>query len=93
MIRISWRPQIINKVIDRQQKVYSKVKNISSVTNVFNMIEEAGKSRKSALLVAFDFRKAFDSINHSFIDSCLETLNFGPSFRAWVRLFFNDRDT
>ena len=70
------------------------MKNITSILlNVFNMIEEAGKSRKFALLVALDFRKAFDSINHSFIDSCLETLNFGPSFRAWVRLFFNNRDT
>ena len=57
------------------------------------MIEEAGRTKKSALLIALDFRKAFDSINHSFIDSCLETLNFGKSFRAWVKFFFNDRDT
>ena len=86
--------KVINKVIGRQQKAYSKEKNITSVLlNVINMIEESGRTRKSALLVAIDFRKAFDSINHTFIDSCLETLNFGKSFRAWVKLFFNDRDT
>ena len=85
---------VINKVIGRQQKAYSREKNITSVLlNVINMIEEAVKSRKSALLIAIDFRKAFDSINHSFIDTCLETFNFGPSFRAWVKLFFNNRET
>ena len=86
--------KVINKVIGRQQKAYSKVKNITSVLlNVINMIEEAGRSKKSALLVAIDFRKAFDSINHDFIDTCLETFNFGPSFRGWVKLFFNNRQT
>ena len=86
--------KVINKVIGRQQKAYSKVKNITSVLlNVINMIEEAGKSKRSALLVAIDFRKAFDSINLNFIDTCLETFNFGPSFRAWVKLFFNNRQT
>ena len=85
---------VINKVIGRQQKAYSREKNITSVLlNVINMIEEAVKSKRSALLIAIDFKKAFDSINHSFIDTCLKTFNFGPSFRAWVKLFFNNRET
>ena len=57
------------------------------------MIHSSRASGRSGLIVAVDFKKAFDSLNHSFIDSCLEALNFGPSFRAWVRLFFNDRAT
>ena len=86
--------KVINKVIGRQQKAYSKVKNITSVLlNIINMIEQAGKTKRSGLLVAIDFKKAFDSINHSFIDSCLETFGFGPSFRKWVKLFFNERVT
>ena len=44
-------------------------------------------------MVAIDFRKAFDSINHSFIDTCLKTLNFGESFRKWVQIFFTNRET
>ena len=86
--------KVINKVIGRHQKAYSREKNITSVLlNIINMIDEAGKSKRSALLIAIDFRKAFDSINHSFIDTCLDTLNFGPSFRSWVKLFFNNRET
>ena len=85
---------VIEKVIGRQQKAYSRKKNITSVLlNVISMIHSSRASGRSGLIVAVDFKKAFDSLNHSFIDSCLEALNFGPSFRAWVRLFFNDRVT
>ena len=61
--------------------------------NVINMIHSSRESKRSSLIIAVDFRKAFDSLSHSFIDTCLEELNFGPSFRSWVKLFFNDRVT
>ena len=57
------------------------------------MINSTKQAKKSALMIAIDFRKAFDSINHSFIDTCLKTLNFGESFRKWIQLFFSDRET
>ena len=85
---------VIDKVIGRNQKAYSSKKNITSVLlNIINMINSTKQSKKSALIIAIDFRKAFDSINHSFIDTCLKTLNFGESFRKWVQLFFSDRET
>ena len=86
--------KVIDKVIGRNQKAYSSKKNITSVLlNVVNMIHTTKTEKKSALMVAIDFRKAFDSINHSFIDTCLKTLNFGESFRKWVQLFFTNRET
>jgi len=86
--------KVIDKVIGRNQKAYSSKKNITSVLlNVINMIHSTQKEKKSALIIAIDFRKAFDSINHSFIDTCLKTLNFGESFRKWVQLFFTNRET
>ena len=39
-----------------------------------------------------DFKKAFDSINHDFIKSTLENLNFGNDMVQWVSLFFNNRE-
>ena len=85
---------VIEKVLGRQQKAYSRKKNITSVLlNVINMIHSSRDSKRSSLIIAVDFRKAFDSLSHSFIDTCLQELNFGPSFRSWVRLFFNDRVT
>ena len=68
---------VIEKVIGRQQKAYSRKKNITSVLlNVISMIHSSRASGRSGLIVAVDFKKAFDSLNHSFIDSCLEALNF-----------------
>ena len=86
--------KVIDKVVGRNQKAYSSKKNITSVLlNVINMIHTTTREKRSALMVANDFRKAFDSINHSFIDTCLKTLNFGEGFRKWVQLFFGDRET
>ena len=39
-----------------------------------------------------DFKKAFDSINHNFIKSTLENLNFGDNMIQLVSLFFNNRE-
>ena len=64
---------VIEKVIGRQQKAYSRKKNITSVLlNVISMIHSSRASGRSGLIVAVDFKKAFDSLNHSFIDSCLK---------------------
>ena len=85
---------LIEKVIGREQKAYSRKKNIISVLlNVISMIHSSRSLKRSSLIIAVDFRKAFDSLNHSFIDTCLEALNFGPSFMSWVKLFFNDMVT
>merc|ERR1712030_100275 len=48
--------------------------------------------KKEALLLLVDFQKAFDSINHTFIDNALKLYGFGDSIRMWVRLFFDKRE-
>jgi hypothetical protein len=45
------------------------------------------------LILCIDFKKAFDSIDHTFINSTLNILNFGTTFRKWVLLFFQKRET
>ena len=39
-----------------------------------------------------DFRKAFDSLSHKYIDECLKMFNFRQSIRRWVSLFFCNRE-
>ena len=86
--------KVMKKVIGRQQKAYSRVKNIGSVLiNLLNVIEEVNKKKIACLILSIDFRKAFDSINHTFIANTLEVLNFGQGFINWVMLFFKDRWT
>ena len=86
--------KVMEKVVGRQQKAYSRVKNIGSVLiNLLNVMEEVNKKKIACLILSIDFQKAFDSIDHSFISNSLKLLNFGNSFISWVMLFFKDRWT
>ena len=42
------------------------------------------------IAVFLDFEKAFDSIKWDFIQKCLESFNFGPNLRQWIRVFYKD---
>ena len=42
------------------------------------------------LLIYIDFQKAFDSLERSFLQRCLESFNFGPNFIHWVMTFYKN---
>ncbi len=65
------------KVIGRAQKGFLKAKNIHTcTTNIINIISEAWCESEETGIMCVDFSKAFDSIEHNAIDSCLEFFNF-----------------
>jgi hypothetical protein len=48
--------------------------------------------KKAVLILLIDFKKAFDSIDHTFMHNALSLLGFGPDIIGWIRLFFTNRD-
>ena len=44
----------------------------------------------SAAVISLDQEKAFDRVNHSFLQRVLEKFNFGPNFRRWVKVIYSD---
>ncbi len=54
------------------------------------IIDETNEYNKPGIVFFADFRKAFDSINHKFIITCLKHFNFGDSLIQWVSLFYKD---
>ena len=60
--------------------------------NLINMIHLLQHQKKEALLLLVDFQKAFDSIDHTFIDNTLKMYGFGDSIQKWIRLFFDKRE-
>ena len=52
----------------------------------------ANRKKLESLILLIDFRKAFDSLSHKYINECLKMFNFGPSTQKWVSLFFCNRE-
>ena len=42
------------------------------------------------MAIFIDFKKAFDSVDWEFLAKVLETFNFGPQIRNWIRTFYTD---
>ena len=81
---------VVQRLIDKEQKAYLKENSIDScIMNIINMIHHSNLQNKVAFILLVDFRKAFDSIDHSYIDNCLKMYGFGESIRRWVTLFFD----
>merc|ERR1711947_58051 len=84
---------VLARLVGKEQKAYLPENNIGSVImNLINMIHFCNTKKKEALILLVDFQKAFDSINHNYIDSVLKIYGFGESIRKWVRLFFDKRE-
>ena len=44
-------------------------------------------------LLTVHLEKAFDSIDHTFLHSCLEKLGFGENFCSWVSILLNKNES
>ena len=66
------------KIIGRGQKGFLKHKNIGSCTiNTLDNISQSWSLGEKMGVICVDFSKAFDSVEHLFIDRVLEYYNFG----------------
>ena len=55
-------------------------------------MKHANMKQLESLILLIDFKKAFDSLTHKYIDNCLKMFNLGDSIRRWVKLFFSNRE-
>jgi len=60
------------------------------VRTIDDILELAETTNRSGILVAIDFKKAFDSLDHSFLFKVLEKFNFGLHFLQWIKTFYID---
>ena len=83
----------VEAIIGRQQKAYIKHNNIGScIINLINLIQHTISKKKSGLILLIDFKKAFDSLSHTFIHNTLKSLGFGPDIITWVNTLLKDRE-
>ena len=84
---------MISSVINSSQTGFIQGRYIGeNIRTIQECIEYLSKVNKPGLIFFADFEKAYDSIDHDFMDKCLESLNFGEDLIKWVKLFYKDID-
>ena len=74
------RPEhILPDLIHYKQIAYVKGRSIfDAVGTIDDVLEYTKQSEQSGIMVAIDFEKAFDSLDHKPLLKVLHTFNFGP---------------
>ena len=82
---------ILPKLIQCSQNAYVKVRSIfDAVRTIDDILEYTRHTKMSGILVAIDFEKAFDSVDHTYLFKVLNAFNFGPSFIQWIRTLYSN---
>ena len=82
---------MIPDIVHYNQNAYVKGKSIfDAVRAIHDILEFTEREKIQGLMVAIDFKKAFDSINRNFMLETLSAFNFGPTFMRWIRTFYQN---
>ena len=82
--------QVIGKLIARSQTGFLEGRFIGeNIRLVKDIIEYCEMDDKNGMLLALDYKNAFDSVNHNFIIHVLKAFNFGETLIDWVRLLLS----
>jgi hypothetical protein len=83
----------LDKLIGRGQKGFLKYKNIHQCTmNVMDNISNSWEHGEGMATICVDFSKAFDSIEHVFIEKVLTYFNYGRNMTNMVMTILRDRE-
>ena len=82
--------KVIDTLVHNNQTGFIKGRYIGeNIRLISDVIEYCQMDDTEGILVAIDYRNAFDSVEHDFIVHVLKMFNFGPDFVAWVRLLYS----
>ena len=82
---------ILPTIIHSDQTGFIKGRYICQNVRLLNDIMEYMDINKlPGIFLFIDFKKAFDSLEWSFIHNSLEFFNFGPFIRKWISIIYNN---
>ena len=82
---------VLPDIIHCDQTGYVKDRFIGeTIRSIYDIMEITAEENIPGLLVFIDFKKAFDSVEWSFLYQCLEIFKFGPDFIRWVKTFYKN---
>ena len=82
---------VLPSIIHHNQTGFIKDRYIGeTVRSIFDITDFTVEENIPGLMIFIDFQKAFDSLEWNFIQSCLESFNFGSNFIRWVMTFYKN---
>ena len=85
---------VLSSLIHSDQTAYIKSRYIGEFVQLINdILEYADSNDIEVILFSADFEKAFDSIDHCFLFSVLESFGFGPELLQGVRTLFKNAES
>ena len=61
-----------------------------NIRNILEIIETVEEEDLSCIILSVDFEKAFDSLSWKFLQQCLDYFKFGPCFKKWTSILFQN---
>jgi hypothetical protein len=84
--------KVMDKITKVGQKGYSKTKQCQEVLiSLLSGAERARRLNRKGLIISLDMKKAFDSLSHKYIESCLKFFGFGEYITKWLMLISTKR--
>ena len=82
--------QVLGEIIHQDQVGYIKDRNIGEAVRLIEDMFFYSRNKNNGYVVAADFEKAFDSVDHEFLLKVLRLFGFGESFLIWVKILYTD---
>jgi len=82
--------KVLFKIIASDQTGYIKNRYIGeNIRTIIDIMQYTAKEQLPGILLQLDFEKAFDSVSWKFLNNTLSHFNFGPMFKKWVKIIYN----
>jgi retron-type reverse transcriptase len=82
---------ILETIIDPSQTAYVPGRSVMDNTRSNRFIKEyCNRKNIKAAIISLDAKKAFDSVDHKYIDKVLDKYGFGNNFRKYFKTLYED---
>ena len=90
----TWVKDILLHLISCNQTAYVKIRYINeSGRLIYDVLQTASILNKKGFLLTVDIKKAFNSVNHSFLLAVLQKYGFGEWFLKWIQILIKNQET
>ena len=83
--------KVLPKIINLDQQGYIKNRNISfNIRQIQDVIDYSENLNLDGAILFLDFRKAYDTVDRTFLFSVMEKFNFNAPFISWIKTLYNN---